>query len=49
MKMYMYSEEELTEIIVHILDVQDAIMAQDLDPELWDILEEALNVLEPEE
>lgn len=49
MKYHIFNEEQMVEIMMRIMDVQDMIMAQELDPDLYDILEEALELLDPEE
>ena len=49
MKYHIFNEEQMVEIMMRIMDVQDAIMAQELDPDLYDILEDVLEVLDPEE
>ena len=49
MKMYMFSEEEIVEIMMRIMDVQDMMVAQEVDIDMIDILEEVLHLIEPEE
>ena len=48
MKGYMYTARQLQEVIELIIGAQDLIVVNEYDEEIYELLEEALEILDPE-